>query len=220
VADAAHELRTPLTALRLQVQTLLRATRDDVRTQAGSRLLEGLDRATRLVEQLLVLARQEAPGDQEFPAAGTDLAEIAALTVGDVLPMATAKGVDLGMEPGERVMAAIPGDSLRVLLGNLLENAVKYAPVGGTVDLAIRAEGGRALLRVADNGPGIAPADRERVFDRFCRLHGQEVPGSGLGLAIVKTIADRWQGHVTLGRAERLGGLEATVSLPSAPEVR
>jgi two-component system OmpR family sensor kinase len=217
VADAAHELRTPLAALRLQTQVLQRAADGEERAQAAARLLQGVDRATRLVEQLLLLARQEAAAEPAPRAGRIELAELAALALGDVLPAARLKDIDLGLAPGAQAAVAGPEEPLRLLLGNLLENAVKYAPPGGTVDLAVRVEGDRAVLTVADDGPGIAPADRERVFDRFRRLPGQDAPGSGLGLAIVKAAAERCGGQVVLGRSDRLGGLEASVFLPLAP---
>jgi two-component system OmpR family sensor kinase len=108
-------------------------------------------------------------------------------------------------------------DALRILVRNLLENAVKYSPDGGTVDLSVRLQKGRAALVVEDSGPGIPSGERERVFDRFYRLPGQGGLGNGLGLAIVKAIAERHQGRVELGRSARLGGLEVSLSLPRDP---
>jgi two-component system OmpR family sensor kinase len=215
VADAAHELRTPLAALRLQVQGLQRAGTEPVRVLATARLLEGVDRATRLVEQMLLLARQDAatgPGE----VARVDLVEVAALAMADVLPSALAKGIDLGLEDGAAGAALGQEGPLRILVRNLLENAVKYTPRGGIVDLAVRTHGNRVALVVADSGPGIPPEERQRVFDRFYRLPGQEGLGNGLGLAIVKAVAERYQGRVELGRSERLDGLEVVVSLPWA----
>ncbi len=216
VADAAHELRTPLAALRLQVQGLQRAGTGPAQAQAAARLLEGVDRATRLVEQMLLLARQEAAAEAGA-AARVDLVAVAALAIADALPSARAKGIDLGLEEGAAGTVLGQEGPLRILLRNLLENAVNYTPAGGTVDLAIRAEGDRVALVVADSGPGIPAAERERVFDRFYRLPGQEGLGNGLGLAIVKAVAERHQGRVGLGRSDRLGGLEIAVSLPPAP---
>ena len=215
VADAAHELRTPLAALHLQVQGLQRAGTEPARIQAVARLLEGLDRATRLVEQMLLLARQEAaagPG----PAVQVDLVAVAALAIADVLPLARAKEIDLGMEEGATGAVLGQEGALRILMHNLLENAVKYTPGGGTVDLAIHTEGNRVALVVADSGPGIPPEERQRVFDRFYRLPGQEGLGNGLGLAIVKAVAERHQGSVGLGSSDRLGGLEIVIWLPKA----
>ena len=106
-------------------------------------------------------------------------------------------------------------DALRILVGNLLDNAVKYTPVGGTVDLAIRASAAGAELSVEDSGPGIAVEERDRVLDRFYRASGAEASGSGLGLAIVKAIADLHGATLALTRSERLGGLRVVVTLPA-----
>ncbi len=214
VADAAHELRTPLAALRLQAQGIQRAGGAEARAQAIARLLEGVDRATRLVEQLLVLARQESPPELVEEPGTVDLAAAAALAIGDVLPFARLRRTDLGMEAGGGAEVPATMEPLRILLRNLLENAVKYTPEGGTVDLVIHTEGDRAVVTVSDSGPGIPPAERARVFERFCRLADQPEPGNGLGLAIVKAIAERHQGWVTLDHSSRLGGLEVSVSLP------
>ena len=216
VADAAHELRTPLAAVRLQAQSLQRAGTGDSRALAASRLLEGVDRAIRLVEQMLVLARQESSAD---PLAGgpVPLAAIAALAIADALPAARNKQIDLGMAAGPDVRVLGQEGPLRILVRNLLENAVKYTPEGGTVELALRARKARAERVVEDSGPGIPPGERGRVFDRFYRLPGQEGFGNGLGLAIVKAIAERHQGKVDLAGSARLGGLEVSVSLPLAP---
>ena len=208
VADAAHELRTPLSALRLQAQGFQRASTEVSRAQASGRLLEGVDRASRLVEQMLVLARQESSAAPRA-GMGLDLPAVATLAITDSLPAARKKGIDLGMaaEPGVQVLGQ--EDALRILVRNLLENAVKYTPEGGTVDLVIRV--------VEDSGPGIPPEEWTRVFDRFYRLPGQSGLGNGLGLAIVKAIAERLQGRVDLSRSTRLGGLEVSLSLPLHP---
>lgn len=214
VADAAHELRTPLAALRLQVQGLQRAQGEAARDQAGRRVLEGVDRASRLVEQLLVLARQEELEPSQGPAEGTQVDEVLARVLAEVLPAAQAKGLDLGRLPGPPVLAACPAEPLAILVRNLVENAVKYTPEGGTIDVSLATRAGLAVLTVEDSGPGIVPEQRERVFERFHRLPGQVQPGSGLGLAIVQAIVRRYRGTVVLGRSQRLGGLEATVCLP------
>jgi two-component system OmpR family sensor kinase len=206
VADAAHELRSPLAALKLQVQGLRRAPDAAARERAAQRLSAGIDRATRLVEQLLVLARHQA-GSTAAPAQAVALAEVARLAVADAVPLAQARGIDLGVpraEPGE-----IEGhpEALRILMRNLLDNALKYAPAGGTVDLSVWREDGSMLLAVEDSGSGIPEEERERVLDRFHRVPGTEAPGSGLGLAIVKAIAELHGAALRLEHSERLGGL-------------
>jgi two-component system OmpR family sensor kinase len=216
VADAAHELRTPLAALRLQAQSLDRADSVEARKVAVARLTAGIDRATRLVEQLLVLARQEASDAGGAAPHAVDLAGLARRAVADLAPVALAKGVDLGLQQADAASVQGQPDALNILLRNLVENAVKYTPAGGTVDISVRAGTGIATLGVEDSGPGIPPDERERVFDRFYRIAGSEAAGSGLGLAIIKSIAERHGATLALGQSERLGGLAATVTFPLA----
>ncbi len=212
VADAAHELRSPLAALRLQVQALERATDDASRAQAGRRLKAGIDRATRLVEQLLALARQQSSREEGI--GPVDLYEV----VRDVLSQATAvaseKSIDLGAENVEPTIVHGQEGALAMMLRNLVDNAIKYTPAGGKVNVSLGREDGAALLVVQDSGPGIAPAERERVADRFYRVPGTEESGSGLGLAIVETIARAMHASVLLDESPELGGLRVRVRFP------
>ncbi len=215
IADAAHELRTPLTALTLQVQLAERADDAVSRADAFAELKGGLQRATHSVQQLLTLARQE-PGGGERPLAAVDLAELVAQVIADHLLLAEARQIDLGATPstGECVVKG-EHDALRILVSNLVSNALSYTPPGGTVDLATGQDEGGPFIQVCDSGPGIPLEDRKRVFDRFYRRGQANGPGSGLGLAIVKTIADRHQARVVLDDS-RLGGLRARVEFPPA----
>ena len=208
VADAAHELRSPLAALRLQLQGLQRAGDDAARAAAIERLSAGIDRATRLVEQLLTLARQEASTTASEP---VDLRAIAQLALADVAPAAQARRMDVGLL--ESNATTVPGnaEALRMLVRNLLDNAIKYTPLGGQVDLQVRTEGDHAVLTVEDSGPGIAPEHRARVMQRFVRETSDGAPGSGLGLAIVQAIAQAHGATVALDASPRLGGLRVTV---------
>lgn len=222
VADAAHELRSPLTALKLQAQALRANGRTDetpAEREAGiTRLNQGIDRAIRLVEQLLVLAREEAGA----PPAGQTIAlrDVVRLAVADVLPQARLKQIDLGLAEGPASLVQVQGEpeALRVLLRNLLDNAVKYTPAAGRVDVSLEAAQGRPVLTVEDSGPGIAAGDRARVFDRFYRASAAaSETGSGLGLAIVQVIATRHGATLELGHSGRLGGLRVTVTFPAPP---
>ena len=210
VADAAHELRTPLAALKLQAVSLERADSVEARQVAIGRLSAGIERATRLVEQLLVLARQEASAAGGSKTQQVDLSELARRTIGDLIGVAQHKGVDLGLQQADEASVNGQADGLMILMRNLVGNAVKYTPPGGTVDVAVRG----ASIVVEDSGPGIALEERERVFDRFYRIAGSETAGSGLGLAIVKAIAERHGATLTLGQSARLGGLSAVVTFP------
>ena len=213
VADAAHELRTPLTAVRLQTQLLDRAESEADKGEALDALREGLKRASHLTEQLLVMARLDP--DAPVPRADVDLAELARDAVAELEPLAHDRGVDLGVDLAGARLGGEP-DNLRALVRNLVDNAVRYTPAGGRVDVSVRAEAGAAVLAVEDTGPGIPPAERERVFDRFYRASGAPAGGSGLGLAIVRRVADRHGASVALDDGAGGSGLRVTVRFPAA----
>ncbi len=214
VAEAAHELRSPLAALRLQVQGLQRARDDATRELAVERLLTGIDRATRLVEQLLMLARQQARPAGGEPPQPVALATIAAQVVADLVPLAVSKRIDLGLLEADAGLVHGHAEPLRILLTNLVDNALKYTPEGGTVDVSVRREAGQQLLAVEDSGPGISEGDRARVLDRFYRVPGSTTTGSGLGLAIANAIAQLHGATLELDRSPRLGGLRIGLRLP------
>jgi two-component system OmpR family sensor kinase len=213
-ADAAHELRTPLTALGLQIQLLERATDDAGRAAAIARLKEGVKRATRLVQQLLTLARLE-PDAAEHAFAPASLDAIARRTVGELAPLAEAKGVALSVEAGSGASVDGVEDSLAVLASNLADNAVRYTPPGGRVVVRVRRDGAEAVLEVADDGPGIAPDERSRVFDRFYRGANVDAPGSGLGLSIVRQIADLHGARLAITDGVDGRGVTVAVRLPA-----
>jgi len=221
VSDAAHELRSPLTALKLQLQVLQRSGDAASREAAIEALSAGIERATRLVSQLLTLARAE-PGAPQEPLAPTDLAEAARQAVADLVPLADAKSIHLTLEA--QAGCTVEGDAtaLRILVRNLVDNAVRYTPSGGRVELTVTEQPGQILLTVDDSGRGIPPAERERVFDRFYRRAndseaGSEHTGSGLGLAIVRSIAQRHAASVQMTDSA-LGGLRVAVRF--APAVK
>jgi signal transduction histidine kinase len=214
VADAAHELRSPVTALRLQLQLLERAKDEHARKRAMTELKAGIDRAQRLIEQLLSLSRVEPDAPAREPQA-LDLGEIVRDVVGRHSAGADHKGVDLGAVAADEVAAVGDRDQLEVLLDNLVGNAIRYTQVGGKVDVRAGHIDGRPTLMIIDNGPGIPEAERARVFDRFCR--GEDArgdagaPGSGLGLAIVLAIAQRHGASVRLHTPASGQGLEVRV---------
>lgn len=219
VADAAHELRSPLTALKLQLQAAERAGDDAARQAATDELRAGIARSIALVEQLLALARQE--GSAFALQEPVDLEELARQAVSELLPAAHARRLDLGLATDQPVQVSSSREPLLLILRNLVDNAVKYTPAGGRVDIALGRDAGGAWLAVEDSGAGIPEEERERVFDRFYRVSGSEAAGSGLGLAIVKTVADRLGAQVSLGRSASLGGLRAEVrfsgTVPAGP---
>jgi signal transduction histidine kinase len=203
VADAAHELRSPLTALKLQLQLLGRSPDEPARRAATGQLAAGVERATRVVEQLLTLARSE-PGGTPESSADVHLDEVVRLAVADVAQLAAARGVDLGLTSADTAVIRGDPDALRVLARNLIDNAVRYTPRHGRVDVSVVLGVERVALEIADTGPGIPVDERERVFDRFYRRSGTDESGSGLGLAIVKTIAERHGAAVRF--SDRAGG--------------
>jgi two-component system OmpR family sensor kinase len=214
VADAAHELRTPLTALHLQMGMLARASGEAERAAAMDTLAAGVQRAIRLVEQMLALAREEPRADAERVAVHLD--DLAREVVAELVPLADAGNIDLGVAGAQPASVRGDPDALRTLLRNLVDNAVRYTPAGGRVDVSVQpacASWGARLL-VTDDGPGIAPEERARVFDRFYRRAGTVPPGSGLGLAIVKAIADAHGAAVQLSDGPAGKGLTVTVSFP------
>jgi two-component system OmpR family sensor kinase/two-component system sensor histidine kinase QseC len=212
IADAAHELRSPLTALRLQMQLLDRAPDEAARSEARAALGEAVERAIHLVEQLLALARSEP---QQAPAEFTavDLAAVSARAIADTQALARARAVDLAAQPGDPVVVQGDPEALRILVRNLVDNAVRYTPAGGRVRLRCADAAPQPLLEVDDSGPGLTAAERDRVFDRFYRRPAVQEAGAGLGLAIVRAITERHGADISLGDSPA-GGLRVTVTFP------
>lgn len=211
VADAAHELRSPLTAVRLQLQLLDRAPDEEARREARDNLGAAVERAIHLVEQLLTLARNE-PADATSALAPIGLEQAAADGVADTHTLALARHIDVGLD-AEPTPVSGDREALRTLVRNLVDNAVRYTPMGGRVHVRTYNGAQGPMLEVADSGPGIPPADRARAFDRFYRRASSPEGGSGLGLAIVKAIADRHGARISLDDAPG-GGLRVIVVFP------
>ncbi|KWF38377.1 histidine kinase [Burkholderia diffusa] len=218
IADAAHELRTPIMGLSIQSQLLRRASTADEREQILAQIQAGTTRLGHLAEQLLTLARLE-PDAQASVAASTpvDLAALCRSVVADRTRVADAHHIDLGAIVSSPVMAAGNMDTLRVLLNNLVDNAIRYAGDGARVDVSARLDGATPVLEVADDGPGIPEAERTDVWERFYRGEGAQAAtssGSGLGLSIVKRIAEQHRASVALATTRGGRGLTVTVRFP------
>ncbi len=171
---------------------------------------EGIARATRLAEQLLALARSEPDG--KAIETQVDLHALLGDCVRVYVLVAQERGVDFGIETSEAASVTGDPDSLRVMFNNLIDNATKYTPTGGRVDVALKVEAGRPVVEIADSGPGIPADERERVFDRFYRVgKGADRARTGLGLAIVRRISEQHRASVTLGKSQS-GGLKVTVA--------
>ena len=216
VADAAHELRSPLTALKLQLELLRRAGNDADRDAARDAIAAGIERATRLVEQLLALARSE-PGAAPPIKERVDLAEIARRAIAGTVAFAASRGVEF--ELAAEAPAFVDGDAvaLGLLVRNLVDNAARYSPPGSRVAVSVEGRGKEVALVVDDAGPGIPEAERQRVFDRFYRRAEDGESGSGLGLAIVKSVATVHGASVALERSPQ-GGLRVAVRFAASRE--
>ena len=212
VADAAHELRTPLTALSLQAQLVEQAQDSGERNEAIRDLRLGIARASHLVSQLLTLARQEP--DAQRPFVQLDLAALVRQVIGEFAPLADLKKIDLGVDAGQSEFMNGDKESLKILVGNLVDNAIRYTPEGGKIDVTLGNGSSGLVLSVKDSGPGIPIKDRERIFERFFRVAGNEVQGSGLGLAIVKQIAQRHGATVEVSNGENEAGAIFSVKFP------
>jgi two-component system, OmpR family, sensor histidine kinase QseC len=212
-ADAAHELRTPIAAIRAQAQVALGEAEDSARRQALARTLEGCDRASRLVDQMLTLARLDAAA--VAPAARADLAALVRQVLADLAPAALAKAQDLSLEAPDHAWVAGDDTLLAVLVRNLVDNAVRYSPPGGRIAVRVAAASAGWALSVEDSGPGLNEHDLRRLGERFFRVPGSDESGSGLGWSIVQRVASVHGLGVEVGRSPMLGGL--AVSLAFGP---
>jgi len=211
IADAAHELRTPLTALRLQLQLAERALDPSERERAFAALRDGIARASRMVEQLLTLARSD-PDAPASPLAPVDIADIAREVAGANELAARAKGLDMAVEADTPLVVEGDRAALRAMTENLVDNAIRYT-AEGSIRVGATKRDSQAVLAVEDTGPGIPKAERERVFDRFFRGETATEPGTGLGLAIVRRVAERHGATVTLLEGRDGRGLRVEVAL-------
>jgi two-component system, OmpR family, sensor kinase len=213
VQDAAHELRTPLTALSLQLENLRRDLPPNACAQSFAQLEQGVKRAERLVDQLLKLSRHEGGAGTDAPVT-VDLHAQVHESISTLIALADQRGIDLGVTDGAASgtmnLRCAAGD-LRSVLDNLIENALRYTPEGGVVDVRVVNEQGKPAIEVVDTGPGIPPELIGRVFDRFFRVPGTSARGSGLGLAIAQAAAERCGLRVVLRNRSDRSGLIARV---------
>lgn len=215
VADAAHELRTPITALSLQAENLDAIELPEAARSRVTALRQGMHRTKHLLEQLLALARYDAK-----PVFGAmqnvSLDEAAKIVAADLLSQPVDRGIDLGFEVVESVAVRGEPVMLAIMIRNLLDNALRYTPPGGRIDVGIYREQGSAVLQIEDSGPGIAAADLETIFEPFFRGSSPQGEGTGLGLSIAKQIVESLGGTITLENITGRGrsGVRVTVRLP------
>jgi two-component system sensor histidine kinase TctE len=215
IADAAHQLKTPLAGLRNQVDLAVGEGAATIDTGWLERVDQATGRLGHLLDQLLAYTRAEAADPSSLAVEPVDLAQVVEASASEFLDAALAKDIDLGFDiepartPGVRWM-------LHEALANLVDNAIRYTPLGGIVTVRCGVDGGRPFVEVEDNGPGIAPDQRERVFERIYRVPGSSGDGCGLGLPIVHEIARRHGARVELHAVET-GGLRVRMSFGAAP---
>lgn len=217
-ADAAHELRSPIAALRIQCENLAQSTPQH--SDAVAKLLAGVERMQHLVDQILVLSRlaPDQAGGVHARFRPVELAALSRRLIAEQSELLQDKSLDIAFE-GEAAWVKGDPEALAAMLRNLLDNALKYSPRGGQVQVSTMREGHEQLLRICDNGPGIPPELRERVFDRFYRVagdrHGSGVGGCGLGLSIVRHVLDLHQARIRFADAPSGRGLLVEVGLPA-----
>ena len=208
-ADAAHELRTPMAALKVHAEMALQTENEDQRRQSLRQAVRGVNRSTHLVEQLLTLARLD-PDTSVASSRRFDLFITCESVISDEATVALEKDMEIGLSGTRGKFIAGNQDAINVLTRNLVDNAIRYTPEKGKIDVNVKRQDNYIILIVADSGPGIPPDERERVFQRFYRQLGNTSPGSGLGLSIVSRIAELHHLDVML-KDSPLGGLQVEV---------
>jgi two-component system sensor histidine kinase TctE len=217
VTDAAHQLRTPVAGIKTQTELALRMTDPAEQQKALQQLHTATENLSRLIHQLLALARSEPDAQSAHTLERVDLNREMREATGEWVPRALQRNIDLGFE-GTDAPVIVQGNAflLREMLGNLLDNAIRYSPAGSHVTVEVSCEERYAVLRVEDNGSGIAPEDRTHVFERFYRVLGTEADGCGLGLAIVREVAEGHGATVSLGDGTTGRGIAVHVRFPAA----
>ena len=217
IADAAHELRSPLTALSLQAESLDSVNLSEPNQLKIQRLKEGLLRARNLLEQLLTLARTQ--GHLQNVSTSVSVGEIFRRVLEDLMPLALRKQLDIGVVSEEDVTLFGNETEISTLIKNIVDNAIRYTPEGGQIDLSVGVNNEKVNIIVHDSGAGIPPEEIDRVFDPFFRVAGNQEIGSGLGLSIVKNIIEKMNGHIYLenkGILPETSGLKVTISIPDS----
>lgn len=197
-SDAAHELQTPLASIKTQVQVALRTNDSIARDHALHMVEEGVNRTSRLIQQLLTLARYD-PGSITHFLDKVNMTDLLAQVVAEFVPMATQKHLDLGLDAQHDYLVLGNSAGLHILFRNLIDNAVRYTPSHGKINISIHSDNTSIYVHVCDSGPGIPEAEREQIFERFYRGKNQQhIAGSGLGMSISRQIADMHQARIEL----------------------
>ncbi|TAM88535.1 MAG: HAMP domain-containing protein [Candidimonas sp.] len=216
IADAAHELRSPTAALSLQAERLGRADMSDIARERLRTLRHGMDRNRHLLTQLLALAKAQNSADAQAPSQAR-VRDVLQEVLETVLPLAEAKHIDIGVTSNENPATSVSELDLTTLMSNLMDNAIRYTPEGGKIDLCVTTRPGATVLSVSDSGPGIPASERKRIFEPFYRVLGNGQSGSGLGLSIVMAIIRRIGARIELSHVDETtqSGLRVTVTIPA-----
>jgi two-component system sensor histidine kinase QseC len=217
-ADAAHELKTPFAALKTQAQVAMHATDKDDLNKALDNIVKCVDRGTHSVQQLLILSRVIPAAFQKIPEP-VNLQEIAQKIIVELFPMAKEKNIKIELIAPEKPVIILGNTSaITILVSNLVDNAIRYTDTNGSVQVVIAEEAEEIVLRVIDDGPGIPPELRKRVFERFFRIIGTNLQGTGLGLCIVQQIVQLHNGTIKLATPASGKGLEVIIIFPKSKE--
>ncbi|MDH5534235.1 MAG: sensor histidine kinase N-terminal domain-containing protein [Betaproteobacteria bacterium] len=221
IADAAHQLRTPIAGLKTQTELALRQSQGGGVDETLRQLRVATEQTTRLINQLLSLARAEPGAQHSFAMEPLDLDKLVREAAIDWVPRALERKIDLGYDQSDSPVRIL-GNAflLREMLNNLLDNAIRYTQPEGQVTVCVTAQAARVVLSVEDNGPGIPASERARVFERFYRVLGSGVEGCGLGLAIVREIAQSHGADVKLRAGANGAGTVVSVVFPAAENLR
>ncbi|ENX01072.1 GHKL domain-containing protein [Acinetobacter schindleri] len=211
VADSAHELRTPLTALNLQLQILLQHF---PQSDSLHNLSQGVLRMQHLVNQLLSLAKQDASDSLTEPAQMLSLNQMTVACIEQMIQLALQKEIDLGVEQQQELRIQGQASTLHSIIYNLIDNAIKYTPKGGVINVSIFQQGQQAILQIEDSGAGIDPTQFAQIRQRFYRIHNHAEIGSGLGLSIVDKATERLSGTLEFSQSSSLDGLCVQVKFP------
>ncbi|MBA4069603.1 MAG: two-component sensor histidine kinase [Acinetobacter sp.] len=211
VADSAHELRTPLTALNLQLQILLQQF---PQSESIHNLSQGILRMQHLVNQLLSLAKQDVTEGLSEPVQLLSLNQMTVTCIEELIQLALQKDIDLGVEQQQELQIQGQASALHSIIYNLIDNAIKYSPKDGVINVSIFQQGRQAVLQIEDSGAGIDPAQFNQIRQRFYRIHNHAEIGSGLGLSIVDKATERLGGTLEFSRSTNLSGLCVQVKLP------
>lgn len=216
IADAAHELRSPMTALSLQAERLAASDMPMPARERLQPLTQGIERGRKLIDQLLALAAAQSTAERRPEAVWVH--DVFRRILEDSMPLAERKNLDIGVESLDDLQVMINPMDLMILLRNLLDNAIRYTPEKGQIDLSVARAGAKAIVQIKDSGPGINAEEQQRVFDPFYRSLGTDESGSGLGLSIVKAIADRSGADIHLSFSDEINqrGLCVSIWLPLA----